>query len=332
MKLITYITAALLLLSVPAFAAGAEEDPALAPDAQLDILVTLMSDVTVNAGVVRLGDIFSGAGKNADRVVAYAPRPGDRAVFDARWLSRVAKVYKLNWHPGSNAERVVVERASQIVTKSDIEALLQQRHIEDGGDASSLATVSNRTLTLHLPVGGANASAPTLDVEQMSVESDTGRFSAVVAWGTGSDERMRLAGRIERMAQVPVLSNRVARGEVIDEANVVWQAVPEARLPRAAIIEADQIVGMAAKRTLGPGAPIASTDVRRPLMVNRGETVTMTLTTPYMQLSTKGRALQNGSEGDTIRISNLQTSTVIDAVITGPGQARVDTAVNLAMR
>lgn len=327
MKFITYIIAALMLLSLPALAAGTEQDRM-----EDQVFVTLMPDVTVNTGVVRLGDIFGGAGKYADRVVAYAPRPGSRAVFDARWLLRVANAYKLDWRPGSVTERVVIERASQVVTKSDIEDLLQQRQIDDGGDPSSRALVSNRSLRLHLPIDETNVAGPTLGVEQMSVDSGTGRFTAVVAWGNGGDERIRVAGRIERMTQVPVLANRIMRGEVIGEADIVWQSLPDARVARAALTDMDQIVGMAAKRSLKAGTPVTASDVRRPLLINRGETVTMMLNTPTMQLTTKGRALQHGSEGDTIRISNLQTNTVIDAIVTGPGRVRVETSVNLAMR
>lgn len=328
MKFITTIIAALMLLSVPALAAGTAQNAAQEPA----IFVSLTPNVTVTDGVVRLGDIFNGAGDYANKVVAYAPRPGARAIFDARWLLRVATAYKLNWRPGSNTERVVIERASQLVTKDDIEALLQQRHIDDGGDPSSRALVSNRILRLHLPTNDVNVENVMLGVEQMTVDPGNGRFTAVMSWGNGADERMRLAGRVERMAQVPVLAGRVMRGEIIDEADIVWKSLAEARLPRAAITDADMIVGMAAKRALQAGSPISASDVRRPLLVNRGETVTMTLNTPSMQLTAKGRALQNGSAGDTIRISNLQSNTVVDAIVTGPGQARVGASVNLAMR
>ena len=328
MKFIIFAIAALMLLSAPAFAAGTAQERAL----ESETFVALSSNVTVTDGVVRLGDIFHGAGEHADRVVAYAPRPGGRAVFDARWLLRVAAAYKLNWRPSSATERVVIERTSQIVTKGDIEELLHQHLVDDGGDPSSRALLSNRTFRLNLPANETSANNPMLGVEQMAVDPGTGRFTAVVSWGNGADERVRLAGRVERMTQVPVLSDRVMRGEVIDEADIVWQSLPEARLPRAAITDADMIIGMAAKRSLQAGKPIAATDVRRPRLVNRGETVTMVLTTPSMHLTAKGRALQHGSHGDTIRISNLQTNTVVDAIVTGPGQARVETIVNLAMR
>jgi len=329
MKKITYIIAALMVLSAPALGAGAGQNPTQEPMMGIQDFVALTPNVTVNDGVVRLGDIFQGSGANADRVVAYAPRPGSRAVFDARWLKRVAAAYKLDWRPSSNTERVIVERASQIVSKTEVEELLHQRMVDDGGDASSRAMISNRSFRLNLPTG---TDGLMLNVEQMNIEPSNGRFNAIVAWGSGNDERVRLSGRVERMTEVPMLTSRVMRGAVIGEADIVWKSMPEARLPRSTIIEADMIIGMAAKRSLQAGKPLASGDVRRPLLVNRGETVTMVLHTPSMQLTAKGRALEHGSRGDTIRISNLQTNTVVDAIVTGPGQARIETIVNLAMR
>lgn len=326
---ITIILAAMLPVAVPANAAETELPPA--PDATQNF-VALKPSVIVNADVVKLGDIFQGVGKYAERTIAYAPRPGGRAVFDARWLSRVAAAFKLNWRPASRAETVVVERASQVVTKTDIEDLLQQQWEAQGGDTMSRTQLSNRAFRLHLPMTGDLGAENLLSVEQMIVDQASGRFSAVLAWGTGNDERVRLAGRVERMTEVPVLSDRLQRGEVISEKDIEWQTLPLARLPRGAITEPGDIIGMATKRTLHPGKPVTTSDVQRPLLVNRGETVTMVLTTPEMRLTAKGRALENGSRGDTVRISNLQTNTVVDAIVTGPGQARVETAVNLAMR
>jgi len=201
MKFITYIIAALMLLTAPALAAGPGQGSA--PDQ--DLFVTLMPSATLDDGVVRLGDIFQGVGENAERVVAYAPRPGSRAVFDARWLGRVAKAYKLNWHPSSKADRIVIERASQIITKDDVENLLQQQLLEDGNEPSDRAVLSKRAFSLHLPTNQANGGDLQLAVEQMSIDPNSKRFTAVVSWGNGVDDRTRLTGRVERMTEVPVL-------------------------------------------------------------------------------------------------------------------------------
>lgn len=328
MKFSNLILSVMLLFPAPLLAAGGTVDkaPAFTPDPTR--FVTLVPLVTVDAGVVHLGDIFQGSGDNAERVVAYAPRPGGRAVFDAYWLQRVARAFKLNWRPASRKDRVVVERASRLIGRSEVENMLSERMIAEGGDASSRVVLSNPSFRLHLPT----TETVVLGLDQFNLDPSSGRFTSMLTWGTGADDRMRMSGRFERMSDVPVLSNRAMRGDLISQSDIEWIKLPEARLSRTALTDVEHIVGMAAKRAIQPGRPITLGDVRRPLLVNRGETVTMVLTTPSMQLSAKGRALQAGSKGETIRITNLQTNTVIDAVITGPGQARVDMAVNLAMR
>lgn len=328
MKFSSLILSVMLLFPAPLLAAGGTVDkaPAFTPD--LTRFVTLVPLVTVDSGVVHLGDIFQGSGDNAERVVAYAPRPGSRAVFDAYWLQRVARAFKLNWRPTSRKDRVVVERASRLIGRSEVEDMLSERMIAEGGDSSSRVVLSNPSFRLHLPT----TETVALSLDQFNVDPSSGRFTSMLTWGTRADDRMRVSGRFERMSDVPVLSNRAMRGDLISQSDIEWIKLPEARLSRTALTDVEHIVGMAAKRAIQPGRPITLGDVRRPLLVNRGETVTMVLTTPTMQLSAKGRALQAGSKGETIRITNLQTNTVIDAVIIGPGQARVDLAVNLAMR
>ncbi|HEY9078904.1 flagellar basal body P-ring formation chaperone FlgA [Magnetovibrio sp.] len=329
MKRIAFLFALTLLSGAPALAASVGgQKPADTAIEHPRGYVALNHSILIQDGVIRLGDLFQGTGEYAERVVAYAPRPGSRAVFDARWLKRVAAAFKLNWQPGSAADRVVVERDSQVISKSEIEALLFERLVAEGGDASSRATLANRSFRLHLPVG----EDYLLGVDQINLDASTGRFSAVLAWGNAKDERRRVSGRLERMTEVPVLAKRKMGGDTIEEGDLEWVEMPQARLARNAVTDPSHLIGMAAKRTISAGNPITENDIRRPVDIAKGATVTMVLSTPSMRLTAKGKALESGATGDTIRISNSQTSTVIEGVVTGPGQVRVDAQVNLAMR
>ena len=79
-----------------------------------------------------------------------------------------------------------------------------------------------------------------------------------------------------------------------------------------------------------PGRAIRSTDVRRPVLVEKGSLVTMSLDRPGMSLSARGKALDNGSEGDTVRIANAQSSNIVEARVTGPGRVTVTPLGKLA--
>lgn len=330
MKLQTILLTLTIVISAPTLAASPkpQKGDREVEHTAVSNQVMLNDRIVVEDGVIHLGDIFQGAERYADRVVAYAPRPGGRSIFDARWLKRVASAFKLNWVPRSAAERVVVERASQLISKDEIEALLHERLIAEGGDKESRVKLSNRTFTLNLPVG----EDYLLGIDQISFDQATGRFSAIVAWGNGKDERRRITGRLERLVEVPVLSNRFMKGDIIGKDDIEWIEVSQSRLQRTALTDASRLIGMAAKRAISEGKPVSANDIRRPKVVNKGEIVVMVLSTPMMRLTAKGKALESGGTGDTIRISNSQTSTVVEGVITGPGHIRIDGPVNLAMR
>ena len=107
------LTAAVLLPAAPA--AGGRYSTAVdsGNDSGKDAKKVLLKEtVTVNSRRVYIGDLFRNAGNKADIAIAYAPRPGQRAIFDARWLYRVARAYNLDWRPLGNQDQVVVERKS----------------------------------------------------------------------------------------------------------------------------------------------------------------------------------------------------------------------------
>src|SRR3546814_11671597 len=90
-----------LSILAPAGPWGAEE-VAVAP-------ALLRNAVTIDGGLIRVGDLFDGALPNGDVAVARAPAPGESVVLDARWLSAVARAYGLAWRPASRFDQTVVK-------------------------------------------------------------------------------------------------------------------------------------------------------------------------------------------------------------------------------
>jgi flagella basal body P-ring formation protein FlgA len=76
---------------------------------------------------------------------------------------------------------------------------------------------------------------------------------------------------------------------------------------------------------LRPGAPVRATQIRKPVAVAKGSLVLLVLERQGMALSARARALEDGGVGETIRVSNLQSSTVVEGTVTGPG--RIDVSI-----
>lgn len=302
---------------------------AQAAQSVLDEPVMLRESVIVSSNVVYLGDLFSGTGDKADAAISYAPEPGKRGTYDARWLYRVARAYGLDWKPLSIHVRVVVERQSVVIGRQEIEDHILAALLDQGIDADMQVELSNRRMRIYV----ASDADATLVVEDLDYEPRSRRFTAILAVPAEgpSAKRVRVTGRIHKVSEVPVLARAMLPGEVISADDVQWILVRTGRLGFNIILGIEDLVGKEPRRGLRAGNPVRTTDVRRPILVPRGSLVTMILRRPSMLLTAQGKAMENGSDGDTIRIINTQSSTVIEAVVIGAGKVSVRPVDHLVM-
>ena len=285
------------------------------------VRIILRESVKVKSKMVRLGDVFTSTGNKSDIAIAYAPEPGKRAIFDARWLLRVARTYRLDWRPIGIEDQVVVERDSLVISREEIEDRILSALIQNGADNSMVLELSNRQVKLYVP---ANAIAK-LGVEDTTYDPRTGRFTAIVIAPANDPRaiRHRIAGRLHKMTEVPVLVRRIKGKEVISKNDIKWIRVRSDRLRRDTVKSSSELIGMAAKRGLRPGLPLHTSVVQRPVLVSKGSLVTVSLQAPKMTLTTRGKALQNGSDGDTVQIVNIRSNKIIEAEVTGMGKVSV---------
>jgi len=320
---ILLLAAALGLIHLAAaHAADAAADPG-APAAE----VTLRRNVVVET--VRLGDLFDGVAR-PETVIAYAPRPGRRAVFDANWLFRTAVRQQLDWRPSSRIDRVVVARASTVVTANDVANAVRDEVLARDGQDDIEVSMSNRAMQLHI----ATDLPATVGVLSLSVDSRTERFSAVVEVPAGDPkaERLTVNGNLYRIRQVPVLAENKQSGDVIEMVDIDWIEVRQGRIRRNTVTSVDDLIGKEPRRVVRAGQAIRIADLRTPRVVTKGHLVTMTYETDTMKLTASGKALDNGALDDVIRIMNSKTRLVVGATVVGPNRVVVASSRQLAQR
>jgi flagella basal body P-ring formation protein FlgA len=312
------LPAALLAALVCLGTASAVAEPALRPVA------------TVSGPVVRLGDLFSDAGAHGADAVAPAPPPGSRTLFDAAWLAATASAHQLAWQPASRFDQASVERAARVVTADRITARLlaeiAKREPVDG------AEIELDDAGLRLLVA---AEAPdTIAVEALAVDARNGRFTALVSAPAGDPdaERQHVGGRVVHMLKLPVLSHPAAPGETIRAGDIETLTLRADRVGADVLADAGELVGKTPRRPLRAHEPLRLADVQVPVVVHKGDLVTIVLETPLMRLTAQGKALEDGGIGAAIRLANTKSSRVIDAVVTGPNLAAVAASAQLAAR
>jgi len=284
--------------------------------------ISLKENSVVTEEVIKLGDLFHGLKHNTDRVLGVAPRPGTEMVLNARTLMRIAVALDLPWRPATSADYIVIRRAATIIDRPAIENALQTAIAEKRDD--------NNQFRILIPNGMDEMILPqdmpkSIDVSYVNIRDD-GRYFEAQLVAPSKDKpykTMRVSGTIEKMIDVPVLRKTLRTGDIIGKHDLDTIQIREQDLQHNFILSSDDLVGLTPRRMVLEGKPIQTSDVESPVMVERGDLITMTFTEGPLVLSAKGKALQDGALGDYIRVVNLSSNKTIEAVVSGTREVAV---------
>lgn len=168
------------------------------------------------------------------------------------------------------------------------------------------------------------APAETLVVENLTYDPRSGRVTAFVA-SDAQAERVRVTGRVQYFTDLPVLNRYVAPGETIAARDIDRVSVRSDRLTQGYVADAADLVGRTPRRVVRPQEPVRQADVALPIVVRKGELVSIVLETGALRLTAQGKATEDGAQGATIRVANTKSGRVLDAVVVGAGTVAVGT-------
>ena len=125
------------------------------------------------------------------------------------------------------------------------------------------------------------------------------------------------------MHMVPVLAQPIARGEIIRDESVIMQEVKRSPAGFDYITDSAGLIGMAAKRPLRAGVPLRVSDITPPQIIKKGDMITIAFETPGLSLTIRGKALDDGILGQSIRVMNTQTNRTFEGAATAAGYVLV---------
>ncbi len=161
-------------------------------------------------------------------------------------------------------------------------------------------------------------------LRDLDYDAERKRFVArVEAGGEPPAEGLRLAGRVHPTVKVPVVTRRMGRETVIRADDVTMKRVRESDASGDVVTTRDKLVGKAAQRLLQPGEPVSSNAVGAPIAVENGQTVTLVLRRGGMLLTVRGKAVEEGAIGDTIRVMNTMSNNTVEGTVRRNGTVAV---------
>lgn len=283
---------------------------------------TLRPHALVAGEEIRLSDVFADLPGESDPVLGKAPAIGRDMVLGVRTLEKIAKAYQLDWTPSSSRDQCLLRREVHTITSRDMAERIEEALVSSGNASAPFSVeISSNSAGITLP---ANLPA-TVEIASLDYTPGQDMFTATLVSPSADNpvKTLSVTGKVRRSLSVPVLRTALRAGDIIGSADIDWLDVPESGLARNIITDADALVGKTPVRSIQTGRPVLEREVASPQKVARGDDVLILFHAGTLELSAKGRAMQNGAEGDFVRIMNLSSNKSVIAEVTGDRQVRV---------
>ena len=310
-------SAALLLLATPA---AAQVTAALGP-----VHPKLKAEAVVTGNLVRIGDLVDNAGLIADVPIFRSPDLGTTGTVSAEAVLEAVRAHALIGLDTGGLSEVAVTRASRTIKPEAIERRIAQAL----STKFSLGAPDDISLSFDSDLPPLHVEPSALGeprVERLSFDARSGRFYATLALPGGPATRtpLRLSGRATATVEVATVAAPIARNATLKDADVLMERRPRTQVDRGVITDRAKAVGLAARTALEPGQPLRTSELMKPLVVERNEQVTLVYQIPGIMLTVQGKATTGGAVGEVVTVLNEQSKRIVQGVVVGPGHVAVN--------
>ncbi|MGY4623142.1 flagellar basal body P-ring formation chaperone FlgA [Bradyrhizobium sp. USDA 4486] len=306
----------LLMLALPAQAA---DDAIAAP--------TLRASVTVTSDVVRIGDLIDNAGSAAFIPVYRSPDLGTTGALPVAQVLSVLRAKQVIGVMTGDIREVQVTRLARTLASKDLEiavASALERRFGLGEAANITVTFDRGVSDMRLDASSTGALQPVAT----RYDARSGRFDVAFEVSNDSNStptKLRFTGTAVETVEVAVLTRDIDRADLLKSSDISLERRPKAEVTGEPASR-ERTIGMQLRRPMRAGTPIRVADIVKPDFVQRDQSVTVIYQVPGIYLTTRGKAIESGAEGDTVTVLNLQTKRTLTGVVTGRGQVTVQGA------
>jgi flagella basal body P-ring formation protein FlgA len=293
--------------------------------------------------VVTVGDVAEVVSSDPEEAAALSamelfptPPPGTRRFFDARQLQDFLIGRGINpvEHRFSGSSRVAVVAAAEGKDASEGPLALSaskraQRRICDAV-VRYLRRQTSQTEPWTVDVSLDDAQARRLNAAEGEISIRGGatpwvgiqRFEATVP-AAGGPVRFAFDAQVTLPPAVVVATRSLSRGAVIRAGDVELQKTQTFDGTADRFHSLDDVLGKETTRTIAAGRILDRKSLREPLVVRRGEVITVYARSAGVRVRTMARARQEGSLGELIAVESLLDRTAYFARVSGIQEAEV---------
>ncbi len=290
--------------------------------------------------VVALGDVadvLSNDAEQAARLRAIelfpAPAVGAQRFVRVREIQDLLLLRGVNLaeHQFSGSSQVAVRGGDRPASDNGVSAAEERKAVSRVREAVAaylrdrLSADETFTVEVSLPAGAARLVAEhhgPLAVRGGSAPWKGNQRFEVLVGGPEGRERVEIEAQVRVAPAVVVVVRPLPRGAVIGPGDVEIRQV-EGEAAGDMFFSIDEVLGRETTRAVSANRPLLRDALRAPLLVRRGDVVTVYARSPGIQVRTTARSKDDGTTDDLIAVESFQTRKVFLARVCGVREVEV---------
>jgi flagella basal body P-ring formation protein FlgA len=150
-----------------------------------------------------------------------------------------------------------------------------------------------------------------------------GRISVSVECSTNQSWQVFVTAEVKLMVEAVVANHSLRRGEILMENDVKKSLIDLSNLRQGYLTNLENAVGYELKRNIALGEPLRHQQLAMPMVISRGEIVSIYAISTAISVEASGTALGNGRIGELIRVKNNRSGRIVQAKVTAAGKVEI---------
>lgn len=141
---------------------------------------------------------------------------------------------------------------------------------------------------------------------------------------TGSQPwKVYLQAKTRKMKKVAVLNAHVNTGDRLENSMISMRSLDILRLNTGSIVDYTNLIGREFTRNVRAGTPLEKRLLAVPVLVHRNEFVQIESGSGAIKVHAEGEALDDGYQGDTIKVKNNRSGKIVQATVIDRNTVRI---------
>lgn len=205
--------------------------------------------------------------------------------------------------------------ANDVVLAKDLKKIVEEKVLSQWQELGQRADSRSHVIISGIPDSYRSNQCPEELLVDAGKQLTLGRNSIQVSCATLSNWSLMLTAEIEVWREVVVIRDHLSRGERINLNSLTLQERNIGSLQRGYFTDLSDVSGNVSKRSLRAGVAIDPSMIDLPIIIHRGQEVTLRVVHPGLSVNMKGIALSKGRKGDVIKVKNSRTDKVLFGTI-----------------